>query len=168
MVKCHNCVKSGPAPFQPHDLRKGHLLVLPPGSVQQARLPVAVGLMPLSAPSPCGKATLAQIGEESWEVALLKSHCNCVSNKTGGHRETGVGGGRRCRPGSPWGHSHRPRSRGSLCTLGSTGRRSVRRMQAYTTQASRPASPGFISRIPRPRLPPPGKAKSLNFLFPRD
>lgn len=41
-VKGPNCtagVNPGPAPFQPRDLRKGHLLVLPPESVQHASSP---------------------------------------------------------------------------------------------------------------------------------
>ena len=42
MVKGPNStagVNPGPAPFQPRDLRKGHLLVLPPESVQHASSP---------------------------------------------------------------------------------------------------------------------------------
>ena len=74
--------------------------------------------------------------------------------------ESGLG----CGSAGPAAHLRRPGERHPGARPASGPARppvAAQRARVPHPQASRPASPGFISRIPRPRLPPPGKAKRL-------
>lgn len=79
MVKGPNCtagVDPGPAPFQPRDLRKGHLLVLPPESVQHASSPwlqaFGTSLLPPLEGSTSGFLSVASL---MWLAQMSLSNC---------------------------------------------------------------------------------------------